>query len=138
MAYARFARYFTWPDTAFLNKPVAEKQKIDQSDKPKKEMGKIEKIKDVIKNDLELYFYLYKDKEKWYFEIQPSYLERARTDRMSFEQIFEEYCIDNHYTIIYRGIDKTGVMWFCVDRENRSILKPKNGIYDTPMTTKRQ
>jgi hypothetical protein len=98
----------------------------------------VEKIKEVIYNDLELYFYLYRDKEKWNFVINPSYLDRARTDRMSFEQVLEEYCDEHHYKITDRNIYSNKNMWFYIEKEDRSRLKPKNGVYDTPMTTKRQ
>ena len=98
----------------------------------------MEKIKEVIYNDLELYFYLYRDKKKWCFVIQSSYLDRARIDRMSFEQILEEYCIDNHYKITDRLIAESGNMWFDIEIEDRSRLKPKDGVYDMPMTTRRQ
>ena len=95
----------------------------------------MEKIKEVIRNDLELYFYLYRDKNCWYFAIQPSYINRAKTDRMSFEQILEEYCTDNYYEITDRGIAEFGTIWFDIQR---SRPKPKDGVYDGCMTTKRQ
>jgi len=97
----------------------------------------VEKIKEAILNDIELYFYLYRDKNCWYFAIQPSYLDRARTDRVSFEQILEEYCDSNHFEITDRGIAEFGTMWFDIQRD-QFRLKPKNGVYDTPLTTKRQ
>ena len=74
----------------------------------------MEKIKEIIWNDLELYFYLYRDKEKWDLAIEPTYLHRASTDRMSFQDILEEFCMDNHIEIYDREIDKHGAMIFYI------------------------
>ena len=98
----------------------------------------MEKIKEIIYNDLELYFYLYRDKEKWELEVWPSYIDRARTSLDFFIEVLEEFCMESHLQITDRAkIGDTG-MYFYIDKEDRSRLKPKNGIYDTCLTTKRQ
>ena len=98
----------------------------------------MEKIKEVIYNDLELYFYLYRDKEKWELTVRPTYVDRARTTLGFFVEVLEGFCVDNHYNIYDREYKNNGIMNFCIELKDRFIFKPKNGIYDTPLTTKRQ
>lgn len=102
----------------------------------------MEKTKGAVWNDLELYFYLYREglqhKKKWELVIETSYLDRARVDKMSFEIILEDYCLDRNIHIYDRRITKRGAMLFYLEIKDRSIPQPKDGIYDTCLTTKRQ
>ena len=81
----------------------------------------MEKIKEIIYNDLELYFYLYRDRKEWDLAVHDTYLERARTTQVFFLKALEKYCMDNHYEISDREYEKDGVMNFVIRNEDRSI-----------------
>ena len=97
----------------------------------------MKKIKEVIYNDLELYFYLYRDLDKWALPVMKSYVKRSGTTPGFFVEALVKFCTDHHYIIKDRKYDDQTMMFY-IEKEDQPTLKPKNGIYDTPMTTRRQ